>query len=476
MKIQVLTFFCRGVIIQEQTAKRGGALILGGEGTGSGTIGGVVTIRGGRSSSSTPGGVIIQGGQAIGGTNRGGDVRLSGGASTGGARKGKVYIDTQFLFKLGTFTTAQRDALVSLEAGDAIYNTTLSKYQGYNGSGWVNLQEGGFQTLTPISPSSITANQDDYNPGSLSTAGVIYVSSSDIFQIRGLSGGSDGIVRTFVNTGSFPIIFPAENAGSTAANRFLGSSDVILYPGKPIAWVYNGSESRWRLFSTATDADFSYSRIIHRAFRGGSNTAADWGDLGFTVSGTGATTSAGTATSTNPFSYYQMQTGTTTTGLAAFGFSKTVSQAWNGTTYRKSKAMILLPVLSDATNTYQAAFREAPTLATTTTSPNNTAGIRYSLGTNSGKWECYTRNNAGSETVLDSGVTVAANTVYSMEIIVDKAGTEYRFYINGTYIGAITATLPNTGAAVIAHAIINKSAGTTNTSLHVLGGSQLQLN
>mgnify|MGYP001416093059 CR=1 FL=1 len=39
---------------------------------------------------------------------------------------------------LKSYTTTQRDALTSA-AGDIIYNTTDSKFQGYAGSSWVNL-------------------------------------------------------------------------------------------------------------------------------------------------------------------------------------------------------------------------------------------------------------------------------------------------------------------------------------------------
>jgi hypothetical protein len=42
-------------------------------------------------------------------------------------------------FRLGQTTTAQRDAIASPQAGDMIFNTTTSKFQGYTGSTWVDL-------------------------------------------------------------------------------------------------------------------------------------------------------------------------------------------------------------------------------------------------------------------------------------------------------------------------------------------------
>lgn len=41
-------------------------------------------------------------------------------------------------FKVGSYTTSQRDAL-SPENGWIIYNTTTSTFQGYAGGSWVNL-------------------------------------------------------------------------------------------------------------------------------------------------------------------------------------------------------------------------------------------------------------------------------------------------------------------------------------------------
>ncbi len=42
-------------------------------------------------------------------------------------------------FRLARMTTTQRNAITSPEGGDMIFNTTTSKFQGYNGSSWVDL-------------------------------------------------------------------------------------------------------------------------------------------------------------------------------------------------------------------------------------------------------------------------------------------------------------------------------------------------
>lgn len=40
--------------------------------------------------------------------------------------------------QVGTFTTAERDALVGVD-GQIIYNTTTNKFQGYAAGSWVDL-------------------------------------------------------------------------------------------------------------------------------------------------------------------------------------------------------------------------------------------------------------------------------------------------------------------------------------------------
>ena len=42
-------------------------------------------------------------------------------------------------FRLGRITTAQRNAISSPTGGDMIFNTDTNKFQGYNGTSWVDL-------------------------------------------------------------------------------------------------------------------------------------------------------------------------------------------------------------------------------------------------------------------------------------------------------------------------------------------------
>ena len=102
-----------------------------------------------------------------------------------------------------------------------------------------------------------------------------------------------------------------------------------------------------------------------------------------------------------------------------------------------------------------------PTPSSTTLAVNNSIGIRYSHGINSGKFEGFTRSTSGTESTVDLGTTVAANTNYKLRVSIDKSIGEVRFYVNDAYAGRVTTNLPS-AVAVGSRAIIVKSVGTTD--------------
>lgn len=105
--------------------------------------------------------------------------------------------------------------------------------------------------LTGInSPTGISADQNDYNPAGLSTANTLRLSTDAQRTITGLQGGVSGRVMVIVNVGSFPFVLGHENAGSTAANRFLFDSyDLVLAVGQSVTLQYDSTSSRWRTLS-----------------------------------------------------------------------------------------------------------------------------------------------------------------------------------------------------------------------------------
>lgn len=102
-----------------------------------------------------------------------------------------------------------------------------------------------------ITPSTITADQNNYNPSGLSSAAVLRLASDAFRYITGVEGGADGRVLWLYNTGTNPISFQAESTGSSAANRITTNnlSWPILYQGGTAKMIYDGTASRWRLIT-----------------------------------------------------------------------------------------------------------------------------------------------------------------------------------------------------------------------------------
>ena len=102
-----------------------------------------------------------------------------------------------------------------------------------------------------ISPTQITANQNDYNPTGLSTAVVLRLSTDASRNITGIAGGADGRLLTLFNIGSFPVVLKTADTGSSAANRFDFDTDVTLQPDQGIVLLYDSTDSRWRTTQAA---------------------------------------------------------------------------------------------------------------------------------------------------------------------------------------------------------------------------------
>lgn len=98
-----------------------------------------------------------------------------------------------------------------------------------------------------ISPTALAANQDDYAPTGGAAARTIRLSASAAYAITGLSvSQAAGRQVVLVNVGSYDITLRAQNASSTAANRFAIDGDVVLEPNQSVTFGYDGTSSRWR--------------------------------------------------------------------------------------------------------------------------------------------------------------------------------------------------------------------------------------
>ena len=99
-----------------------------------------------------------------------------------------------------------------------------------------------------LTPTALAADQNDYNPTGLSGASALRIDggASDR-NITGLQGGVDGRVITIINIGaSNSLILKADNASSSAANRFTAPYDVTITLKSASTLRYDGTTQRWR--------------------------------------------------------------------------------------------------------------------------------------------------------------------------------------------------------------------------------------
>ena len=360
--------------------------------------------------------------------------------------------------------TASGIASVSSPAANLIMYQTDGRVglKHYVNSSWVSIDKG-----VVIAPSALVGDNSNYTPSNFAESSVVKISNaSSLYSIRGLaySGPSTPNAedrKTLVNNGSYPLWFPMENPSATAAYRFSGPNDYILMPGYSVDVRYDGTLNRWK-FVTNQELS-SLAGIGHNqyySYNASSITSGELSEIEVSA-GTGTITTVAPANSM-PLGL-GIGTSTSTTGASSMYFAKGATGGdffTFGAAHIIYTATVSFPTLSDGTNTYefQIGLLEDPT--DQTVNPNNHIGIRYKSGVNSGKFQGFSRNSGGSETTVDLGVTVAANTLYTLTIAIDKSIAEARFYVNGTYANRTALTMPsavNGGA----RAVIVKSAGST---------------
>jgi hypothetical protein len=124
----------------------------------------------------------------------------------------------------------------------------------------VKQASGAFAFTGIVVPAQITADQNDYNPASLSTAGILQLNGSAVWNITGLQGGAAGRLILLRNEGAFNLQLAHLSASSLAANRFSLplAANYVIEPGQGVELVY--LDNRWKLaahkssLATATPA------------------------------------------------------------------------------------------------------------------------------------------------------------------------------------------------------------------------------
>jgi hypothetical protein len=314
-------------------------------------------------------------------------------------------------------------------------------------------------TPTVVTATSLTADADNLS----ASAGINVLRVSGDNGIRGISsisatGMPDGQTFRIINTGTQPLVLQAQHPDATTGNEFLGPKDVFLPGGQSVTATRDATSDGFWLAGTAGQS----GRMITSTAVAGSATAADWGII--TQSANSGTITAGAADA-NGFYYWNLATGTLATNNPAISLGKGTAPTRIQDAYLYSRALVRIPTASDGTNTFTVLAGLSSSTAPTTTILNS-ALIGYSHGTNSAKWYGYT-SNASTSTTVDLGITVATNTMYVLEVYLNKQGTEARFFVDGVYRGRSTTNLPVAGTTAWPQASIVKTVGTTPRSVYV---------
>ena len=336
-----------------------------------------------------------------------------------------------------------------------------SKYLKGDGT-WTAVAGGGASVITP---SQITSDQDDYAPTGWATATHVRISGDN--GIRAItsfsaSGLSDGHEKMIINVGDYPVYLPGEHPDGTAANRLKCAEDHVLFPGNSISILYDSTASRW----IVPKCDwFLNSKTLYYYTPVRSTTAGDNPDISLTAVSTGTNTA--TAATTALPAHWLFGTATSASAGYYINLLKTATHfSAFESAHISAFCLISIPTLSDGTETYTVCLQITGTPTTSTLEPNNTISIRYSSGINSGKWQGVSKDNAAAESTADLGITVASNTLYLLEVTIDKSKTEARFYINKVMVGRVTGNMPNS-IVVGSRIYLLKSAGTTARQLRV---------
>ncbi len=319
---------------------------------------------------------------------------------------------------------------------------------------------------------TVSSDQNDFAPTGWADADIVRITfDSGIRSITGLTAWTNGKTKTLLNVTNHPAYVPIEHPDSSSGNQVLGEGDWLIEPFGCMVVMYDSTSSKVRVLSNsfnAADMGVRGKGVYWRASPGSTNQS-DHPSLGLATAGTGASNQNDVPTTALPAAW-GLVSGTTSTGASQLHLVKNaLATTAFGAAHLCAWAYIYIPTLSTSAQRFMTQLSITASANGTTLAVNNSVGIRHNDNTNSGKWQVYTRNNAGSESTADSGITVVAGTLYALRIWVNKARTEARYFItDGTnsYSGRLTGTMPN---AVTCGARIGmfKSVGTTSRTLNV---------
>jgi hypothetical protein len=186
-----------------------------------------------------------------------------------------------------------------------------------------------------------------------------------------------------------------------------------------------------------------------------SSSTVPWGNS-TANGGTNAFTQPGTGNAR--FGLVNLGTGTTSASARTFvGSTNQDAMEFGGGAHVFETAGTLINNLSSSTERFivYAGFFDL-----LTDTPAEGAYFRYSDNVNGGDWECVTVSGS-TETLTDSNVAVTVSTFNKLRIEVNGAGTEAKFYIDGSLVATHTTNMPGSGDRFGVGFNVRKTVGTS---------------
>lgn len=106
-----------------------------------------------------------------------------------------------------------------------------------------------FRLNSHINPTSLSADQNNYNPSGLASASALRLTASVPVNITGIVGGADaGRILLIVNIGANAITLVHQSGSSAAQNRFAfpGATNLVIPPDGTVTLWYDTVSGRYR--------------------------------------------------------------------------------------------------------------------------------------------------------------------------------------------------------------------------------------
>lgn len=258
------------------------------------------------------------------------------------------------------------------------------------------------------------------------------------------------------STSGLPII---TNSGGVLTTGSFGTTSGTFCQGNDSRL----SDARTPTTHTHTMADITDLREQKIFVECECNAAGEFSTIS-SNSGSNVFTTTGIDTTGGHYGILTSGTATTNNAVAGIGSADTTTATIFGTFKVETTSILMIPTLSTSAERF---FIESGFTDNRTGTPVDGVLISYSDNQNSGKWIGLAYNN-NTLTSVDLGITVAANTWYKLNSVINTNGS-VDFYIDGVLKGSVAAASAPTGstrATALSHTI-RKTVGTTTRSLYI---------